>query len=1746
MCAFERIFVESGSSGCGEPGLSSTCKAAWRFGATCAVLAVLAPVWLSPRVVLSQQAIGTPYPDLSSASVLESVPPRVAQARRFLSARGWTQGRRRERHGSGQTITSGDARTNAARSQAQQLSAATWQPLGPTAVVTPSFGLVTGRVSALALDPSDATGNRLYVGTTGGGVWLGQDAGASSPSVVVFNPLTDSVGALSGTTDASISIGALTVQPGGTGVILAGTGDPNDALDSYYGDGILRSSDGGNTWSLISSTADNVWSFAGEGFAGFAWSTVNPQLVVAAVSQAYEGTLVNAVAPHESYQGLYYSSDGGATWNLATITDGAGEYVQGPNAAFAGADGNAATSVAWNPVRDLFVAAVRYHGYYRSTDGMTWTRMTAQPGANLPTALCPTNPGETGSIACPIFRGTLAVNPESGDTFAWTTDLANQDQGLWQDSCAISGGVCGNPGITFARQWNTTQLETNTIDGAATIANGDYTLALAAVPSQQDTLLLAGADDLWKCSLAEGCVWRNTTNATTCMSAQVGEYQHALAWSTANPLEIFVGNDSGLWRSTDAIGETGPVCAATDAGHFQNLNGSLGSLAEVVSMSASPATPYTMMAGLGVNGTAGVKSVTGPTANWPQILSGDGGPVAIDPKNTADWYVNNEAGVSIYLCDGSAACTPSEFGVSPTITDADVGGDGYTMPLPAPFLVDPLDDSQLLIGTCRVWRGPANGVGWSGSNAISAILDNGVTNAACSGDALIRSMAAMPLANGSEVVYVGMYGSLDGGANRAGHVYSAIFNPSGGGTPQWNDLSLNPVTNDTNAMNAFGLDISSIAIDPHDATGETVYVTVAGIPSTSEEVQPVYRTTDGGARWTAVTDNLPWSPANSVVVDPQDANTVYVATDAGVYFTTQIASCVIPTSACWSAFGTGLPEAPVIALTAFSASSSTPVLAAATYGRGIWQTGLWSASTGLTTATANPASLMFPGETFGTVSAAQTVQLTNTGNVALTPTAITMTGDFSETDDCVNAIIAAGASCAIQVTFTPSATGSRTGQMTIAANVYGGQLSVDLSGTGLAAGAVTLTPAAINFGSILVGTTSALQQVEAGNNSATAVSITGVTITSPFTIASNACGTSTLSAQADCQVTVAFAPTQSGAVAGTLTFTDGAGTQTVALTGTGAAAATDILNPLTLNFPATGVGQLSVAQATTLTNTGGLALTSIAISISGPFTQTNNCGTQLSGPGYCSINVVYAPNQLGSQTGTLTVSDAMRTQMVTLSGTGAQPAVLSVSPASLAFASQQVGVASPAMTLTVSNTGQAALGSIGFQIAGQAASSFSLGATNCPVGNGATLSGGSSCTVQVNFTAASTGGSAATLTVSTATPGVSPVTVPMTGTGQIASGLNVTPAQLNYGTVTIGQSSAAQAVALTNTSNITVSGLTATASPQFSVTQDSCTGSLAAGSSCLVAVAFAPTASGAQSGVLTLSSPAVTTPATVLLTGSGATGAAVQITPGAIEFATTPMGSISAQTPVTVTNTGASASLNSLALSVSAGFLLVNNTCGATLAPGASCTAGVEFAPTSGGAQTGSLTVTSSSATGASIPLSGLAFDFTLAVSGSSSPTVSSGQTASYTLAIIPLDGSQGTFTFQCGTLPANAICTFNPPSEALNGAAGTVSVQISTGGGGSSARVTGSNKWRLLPLVCGLVLLPFGLRRRPKALLLPAVLAIFVAGVSSCTSSGGGTGGGSGGNSGGSSTPAGTYTIPVTAAANGVQHSVSLTLTVD
>ncbi len=1622
---------------------------------------------------------------------------------------------------------------------------ASWEPLGPAAVLTGSYGLVSGRVAALALDPSDTTGNTLYVGTTGGGVWLSTNAATAHPSDIVFRALTDAPSALATAQDTSISIGALSVQPGGTGVILAGTGDPNDALDSYYGAGLLRSTDAGKTWSLILGATDVMTGLGGvdrgflaEGFAGFAWSTVNPQLVVAAVSQSWDSSIVQAGVAGYSYGGLYYSNDSGATWHLSLITDGDGLDVQGPIQLNSGLQGNPATAVVWNPVRKIFIAAVRFHGYYESADGVTWTRMDSQPGPGLTSALCPANGALSGSPACPIFRGALAVNPLTGDTFAWTVDLNNQDQGLWQDACNLQSGACSGSNVTFSHRLSTAPLETNTLSGAATILNGDYNLVLAAVPSNKDTVLLAGANDLWRCNVEVGCSWRNTTNSTSCMSARVGEYQHALEWAPANPLEVLVGNDSGLWRSEDGIGERDSACSPNDADHWQNLNGSLGSLAEVAAMSQVGGSPYTLMAGLGANGTAGIRSTTGPTARWPQILTGEGGPVAIDSAHPDTWYVNNGAGVSIHRCSVSGLCASTDFGELPAVANADVANDGLTMMQPAPFLVDPLDPTQLLVATCRVWRGPPASGTWTAANAVTPMLGTGASSAFCSGNPLIQTIAAAATPDGGEVVYAGAYGYANGGANLAGHLFKATMNPSGVWSG-WSDLTLNPISNDTLRFNPENFGVSAIAIDPHDPSGNTFYVTLQGIGT---DVRIIYRTTDGGGHWKDIKSNLFFQPLNSVVVDPTDANTVYVAGDAGVYATQQVSLCGDYGVSCWFSFGSGLPRSPVTALSAAPIGTKPSVLVAGTYGRGIWQIPLLSGGAQLTSASVDPASLSFSDEQRGSSSDPLTITLTNQGGIALLPKSVAVDGDFAESDNCVGASVDTNGSCRIQVRFSPTWTGARTGQLTISANLQNGDITVPLSGTGTPPPAVNLQPASIDFGSVLKGETSDSEQVTVENDNDVAIPITSLTVMGPFAIVTNACGTTSIAAKTDCAIRLAFTPTAVGPTRGLLTLIDLAGTQTVQLFGTGTSPAEDTLSPASLTFPGTIIGATSAAQPIALTNGGGNPLTSVAISVSGPFQQTNNCTTQVAAGAYCSINVTYLASKAGAESGKLTVSDIMRTQTVSLTGTGLLPPVFTVNPTSLTFAPQPVGVASAPQTLKITNSGGAPMAKVGFQITGTGAASFATAANTC----GDILAQGSSCTVQVTFKAEANGATQAALILTSSTEQVKSVTVALNGTGQSDSGLTANPAQLTFAATAVGQSSTAQTVTISNNGKVNASGVALSAIGPFTLAQNNCGTSLAAGASCTTGVVFSPMQTGNLSGAMTIASSNVTA-ATVMLSGIGGLTGAVQAQPQQVAFPVTGVGSSSSPIAVTLTNVSTSVSLDNLTLAISPGFRIADTTCGASLAAGASCVANLLFAPSAAGAATGNLTIASSAMTAAAkVPLSGTGFDFTPAASGSNSQTVASGQTANYVLTITPAPGSSGTFAFQCDSLPQYAACVFNPSNlTVVANSTGTEKVSITT----SQSSASLSSPPSVFPafpvaLACGMLLLPFALRRRRQILSL--ILAASVSAyIPACSGAGGG---------GGNTPPPptthnvapGTYTIPVEISSGGVIHTFNLTLIVD
>ncbi|PYX26202.1 MAG: hypothetical protein DMG82_02665, partial [Acidobacteria bacterium] len=699
-----------------------------------------------------------------------------------------------------------------------------WSSLGPAPLASDpgtgqNYGAVSGRATAVAIDAADATGNTVYLGGAHGGVWKSTNGGAADPASVVWTPVSDY--------ESTLAVGAIAIQPGNNdptrSVILVGTGEPNSSADSYYGLGILRSANGGATWSLISSDATGTRSFAGLGFSKIAFSTSNPQLVVAAAAAAAEGIVLGLENPPTVNRGIYYSQDAGQTWRYASVKDGSSVVSPG-----------SVTSVVYNAAAGKFFAAVRYHGIYSSPDGVNWTRLADanQPGARLSTANCPA----TTSSTCPIYRAEIAVVAGRNEMYTWVVALDSTglevDGGLWQSlnggtaawTSIPDGGItdCGDPGL-----------------GGCGVQQGTYNLEIAALPDGSGTDLYAGAINIYKCRITSptspgACSFLNLTHVYGCMSiANVHPDQHHLAGMIASGKQLmYFANDGGVYRALDGYtGLLSGTCGAQN--QFDDLNGTLGSMTQFVSFSMHPTDANTILGGTQDNGSPATGTATTSTS-WANVLGGDGGFNAISPTVTTDWFTANPDlppnSLNINYCGSGIACTNNAF--QPVVTSAQVSGDDGAFYFP--YILDPQASTQLIVGTCRVWRGgPATSSGGT-YTALSNNFDTGVggSGGTCNGGEinLVRSLAAGGPKDGngfSKVIYAGTDGS------------GAGTNPAGGRFFVTTNAGTSLMADRTGTINPGQFPLSSIAIDPSDATGQTAYVTIMGF-----HVGHVFKTTN--------------------------------------------------------------------------------------------------------------------------------------------------------------------------------------------------------------------------------------------------------------------------------------------------------------------------------------------------------------------------------------------------------------------------------------------------------------------------------------------------------------------------------------------------------------------------------------------------------------------------------------------------------------------------------------------------------------------------------------------------------------------------------------------------------------------------------------------------------------------------------------------------------------------------------------
>ena len=1087
------------------------------------------------------------------------------------------------------------ARRKAARAESKQsathttggsfTTSQTWSLLGPSPIVSNlsgsptadyDYGPAAGRVTALFVDPTDATGNTVYLGGATGGLWRSTNAAATIASSVTWSPLLDG--------QPTLSVGAIGVQPGNSNLIILGTGEPDFSIDSYYALGLLRSTDRGATWNLISSAVSGPGAppvdLRGVSFSSVVFSADNPNLVVAGAGASGVGFGDRIETITDSRFGIFYSTDAGRTWTFATFQDGTIPVAPW-----------SVSSIVYNPVQHLFYATVGFQGIYSSADGATWTRLASQPGAALNLSTCPAY----FSTSCPIFRGALAIRPGADEMYAWYVDLSSNDQGIYKTS---------NGGQTWVALSETGIKNCGDVEGCST-EQGFFNLVLSAVPQPNGaTDLYAGAVNLFKCSITAAnptCStnpFLNLTHVYGCSPigsvAHVHPDQHAIEFAPGNPQLVYFGNDGGIYRALNAASLTSGACGTPNS--FDNLSGTMGSMAQFVWLSQDPTNEQILLGGTQDNGSP---ARTTAVLAWPEVNLGDGGYNAINPSSPNEWFTSH-TDVSVARCTVGTSCTPSTF--TPVVTSTTLGGD--LGPFYTPYILDPQAPAQMLVGTCRVWRGPSSGgTGWTALSNNFNTADS--TSCASNVPTQIGAIAAAgPVtSNGSQVIWAG---------TSTGDVWTTSNADGGPGawSYRWSTPYLTP--------------ISSIAVDPKDPSGETVYYTTEGFYGNQITlISPI--------AIAAVAGDLPNIPVNSIVFDPEFQNIMYVGTDIGAFQT-------VNGGANWVEVGPGtLPSAPVSHLEVFSAGG-VKKLRASTYGRGVWETSMPTGS--IPMVSFSNYTVKFSAQPIGTTSSATILTLTNIGSTALNVTGLSLTGsEFLQTNNCPSTL-AVAANCSIDVTFTPTSSGNHLGSISLTDNAYDSPQDVQLVGNIPVPALKVIFSAGEDFGGEAIGVVSNPEPVILANSGTGPLTITNISAVGDFSETDNCVGVLAVN-QKNCQVNVTFRPTAAGSRTGSLLITDDASgsPQSIPLSGLGIAQLA--MSTATIDFPSVLVGQSSAPVAVTVSNftSSAIGVNKIAVTPPNDFSQTNTCGTSVPSQSSCVITVTFTPAAGDSIRGDLLVAD---------------------------------------------------------------------------------------------------------------------------------------------------------------------------------------------------------------------------------------------------------------------------------------------------------------------------------------------------------------------------------------------------------------------------------------------------------------------------------------------------------------------------
>jgi len=741
-----------------------------------------------------------------------------------------------------------------------------WTSIGPTPTTGSSFfSPVTGRITAIAVDPSDPTGNTVLIGGAQGGIWRTTDAGATWTAV--------------GDQNASLAMGSIAFAPSSPTTVYAGTGEQASiGFDVYYGAGVLKSADGGKTWTESCTVAGPTCPFIGPysnaspfGFFTLGGTRIsyvavnpsNPQMVLVAAQQF----------GHGATEGVYCSADGGSTWNIVPSASGdMGTFV-----------GFASSSVAFAALGFPYPGAT-VNGVYESTNATSCSLTFSLLSGGLPTSN--------------VGRIDLGISPQfatDNTVYASISDSSNGSSTNLGVFVTTNGGTSWTqttaPDICQMQCWYDNVVKVDPNGGAHAFFGG------AAVFD-------SGGNPSWVMSTANtGATWTSVIPNLAGGSPGLPHVDHhaiAFAKLSTGKIRLYLGNDGGIWRTDDAE-------AATVV--WTNLNDSLLTLTQFYpALSIHPSSQAIAFAGTQDNGS---QIYAGPNTAWTDSNTcGDGTGTAIDNVFPSTVYVAcNGDNVNVSVTNGAAqSYVLSANGINPSDNSNFV----------PPLVTDPGAANTAYLGTTKVYQTVNAGTTWT---ALSGDLVSGGNL-----DSL-TALAVAPMTSASSVVYAGA---------DTGQIFVATNITAGTGT-------FNLVTGQSSLP---ARQVQAIAVDGTDATGKTAYAAFSGFSFVQGPINDpkghLLKTTDAGATWTDVSctvancstpaaTDLPNSPVNDVVIDPDVPGTLYVGTDIGVFQGT--CTTTAPATCNWATLSTGLPRAAVLSLKLHRASRT---LRAATHGRGAW------------------------------------------------------------------------------------------------------------------------------------------------------------------------------------------------------------------------------------------------------------------------------------------------------------------------------------------------------------------------------------------------------------------------------------------------------------------------------------------------------------------------------------------------------------------------------------------------------------------------------------------------------------------------------------------------------------------------------------------------------------------------------------------------------------------------------------------